>query len=57
MSKEEFLKLLETHDWWYMMSDDHRYYRKGHSEWQVISNAMSENPELKKVYEEYKENI
>lgn len=56
MNKEEFLKLLEAHDWWYMMSDDHRYYTKGSAEWRVINNAMTENPELKKVYEIYKEN-
>lgn len=55
MNKEQFLKLLSTHDWYYSYSDDHSVWRKGQAERNVISNAMRDNEELKAVYAQYRE--
>ncbi len=29
MTKEEYERLLDKHDWYYMFSDDHRIYEEG----------------------------
>jgi len=55
MSQEEFLKLLETHDWFYMYSDDHRYYTKGSDESARIQAIMKDDKELQEVYKNYVE--
>lgn len=54
MSEEEFLKMLKAHDWYYQYSDDHRVWSKGRAESQAIFAAMKANPELGKIYQEYK---
>lgn len=54
MTVEEFTKLLDAHDWYYMYSDDHSAYNKGRSESIAIMNIMRGNKELGKIYEEYR---
>lgn len=34
-------KALQTHDWYYMMSDDHRYYKRGSEEARNIHNLIT----------------
>ena len=34
-------KALQTHDWYYMMSDDHRYYTRGSEEARNIHNLIT----------------
>jgi hypothetical protein len=53
MKKEEFIEMLKAHDWYYMYSDDHSVYCKGRDEITAIFEAMKENPEFGKLYEEY----
>jgi hypothetical protein len=55
MNAQQFLKLLSTHDWYYNYSDDHSVWRRGQAERSAISNAMTDNEELKAVYKQYRE--
>ena len=57
MNKEDFLKLLNAHDWYYMYSDDHSVWRRGKDEAQVIFAAMRDNKELGELYQNYKKEV
>lgn len=50
MSKEEFLKLLYEHDWYYQMSDDVSIWTKGSEERKRIKDLCKDNPEFMKLY-------
>jgi hypothetical protein len=53
MSLEEFKKLLEEHDWFYMMSDDNRVYRAGNTnEWKLKEFARANGDDFKRAYNE-----
>lgn len=54
MTAEEFRELLNKHDWAYMYSDDPNVHSKGQKEWETIASAMRGNPELGRIYEEFK---
>lgn len=49
---EEYQKLLDAHDWWYMMSDDHRVYTKGENERKRLLALTLANEELGKMFDE-----
>jgi hypothetical protein len=53
ITKEKFIEMLKGHDWYYMYSDDNRYYTKGRDESAAIMAAMKGNKELGKIYEDY----
>jgi len=53
MNKEQFLDLLQSHDWFYMMTEDFKVYNAGHREAQVIKEAMESNSELEEVYAQF----
>jgi len=40
MTLETFKTMLETHDWFYTYSDDHRYYTKGRDQRNAIYDAF-----------------
>jgi hypothetical protein len=52
-------KLLKNHDWWYMMSDDDRWYRQGSAQQSEIRNVMKEleaigyGEDAKALYNQY----
>ena len=52
--------MLREHDWFYMYSDDHRYYEKGRLEWAAIQREMAAaaaaglEVEAKALYEKFK---
>ena len=54
-AKEILTKLLKSHDWWYMMSDDPRVYNKGDKEEQAINLLKKEvgEEEWKKLYNQH----
>ena len=35
-------KMLEAHDWYYQYSDDHRYYKKGSEQQNIIHKKIKE---------------
>ena len=35
-------KMLESHDWTYQYSDDHRYYKQGSQEYKIINEKVKE---------------
>jgi len=39
---EKLEHLLQGHDWYYNMSDDHRYYTSGRAEYDRIRETMEE---------------
>jgi len=45
ISKEEYIKLIENHDQYYMMSDDNRVYTAGYKEEQQIRQLSSIYPD------------
>lgn len=51
-----FKHLVDTHDWYYMMSDDHRVWSGGVAHENRIKSLLEElketNPEVKQYYEE-----
>jgi len=51
MSLEEYKEMLEQHDWYYMMSDDHRVYRAGKdAEYNLKQEARKGGDEFKRAY-------
>ena len=50
-------KMLESHDWTYQYSDDHRYWRKGSDERNIIHNKIKElggfNKEIVKKWNKF----
>ena len=54
MTKEEFIKLVQSHDWYYHYSDDSRYYNAGRVSANNIMSALKENPEYQVIYDELK---
>ena len=51
MDVNEFLDLLENHDWTYSYSDDHSAWRRGIVSEQKIMAALEEHPEYKPLYQ------
>jgi len=53
-------ELLKNHDWYYSMSDDHRYYEKGRKESEVIREKIEKlnnnncSVFTKELYDKYK---
>ena len=54
MTLEKYESLLRTHDWYYMYSDDARYYDKGKKESLALRLALTEL-ENQGLYEEAKQ--
>lgn len=50
---QELWDLLEAHDWYYVYSDDHRYYVKGSNERKQIQAMVQENGILLRLFEDY----
>jgi len=42
MTLETFKSMLETHDWFFTYSDDHRYYTRGRDQRAAIEKAFDE---------------
>ena len=53
MTVEEFEDLLKNHDWYYMYANGEAY-QKGKKESDKIQNLIRQNPELKKIYDEFR---
>ena len=53
MDKEEFLKVLARHDWFYQYSDDYSVWRRGQEASDRIQGLIQQHPELKEVYTTY----
>jgi hypothetical protein len=53
-------ELLKNHDWYYNMSDDHRYYTSGREQYKVIQQTMEKLNNnncgvlSKELYDKYK---
>ena len=60
MTLETFKSMLETHDWFYTYSDDHRYYTKGRDEAHKIRimmerlEAAGQGDQAKELFEKYR---
>lgn len=39
---EDIKRLIDSHDYTYQYSDDHRYYRRGQSEYDAIQRALND---------------
>lgn len=53
LTKEEFIKVLEAHDWLYAYSDDHKVYTEGKREARVIQELVENDAYLMGVYESF----
>ena len=60
MDLSKLEKMLREHDWYYMYSDDHRYYERGRDQSRAIDIEMKAaaaagmEDEAKALYEEFK---
>ena len=55
LTLQEFYALLERHDWYYDWSDDHRVWRKGTRERNILESLAKENgPEYQTLLEQYR---
>ncbi len=53
---ENFEKLLRSHDWYYMMSDDHSVYKRGEDNWEKIRDVaiqLKDTPGAKELWDKY----
>lgn len=41
MTVEAYQKLLNAHDWYYMMSDDHRVFKRGQAQRDTLNSWAS----------------
>ena len=57
MTTAEFFKLLESHDWTYQYSDDHRAWEKGNSESKRLQAIIQEDPLFTRMYLAYADYI
>lgn len=57
MTEEEFRAILKSHDFFYEMSDDHRYWVKGKAERAQILNIVASYPKFKPIWEEYRDEM
>jgi len=48
-----YFKSLESHDWYYNYSDDHRAWSKGSEESRRLQSIAQENPTLLRMYNDY----
>jgi hypothetical protein len=46
MTPKEFHHLCANHDWFYLFSDDQRYWRAGQAEARILANAIAAQPEF-----------
>jgi hypothetical protein len=53
MDLAEYFKRLESHDWYYNYSDDHRAWSKGSQESTRLQSIAQENPTLLRMYKDY----
>ena len=60
---KELEKLLQTHDWYYAMSDDNYYYKQGRQQFEKIWELMDELKdngyftEVENLYDTYSPNV
>ena len=54
MNREDYIKLLECHDWYYFMSDDFRVWERGQKNLDKLLQIGSQDPELRELFNEYK---
>lgn len=50
MTKDEFKEILEKHDWFYSMSDDHRVWKAGVAAEGRIKEIRESDPTLNQLY-------
>jgi len=53
---KDFEKMLKSHDWYYMMSDDLSVYKRGEVNWEQIKKMAIElggTPEAKELWDTY----
>lgn len=51
MDVNEFLELLENHDWTYSYSDDHSAWRRGVISESKITSVLEDHPEYAPLYQ------
>ena len=60
---KELEELLQTHDWYYAMSDDNYYYKQGRQQFEKIWKLMDELKdngyftEVENLYDTYSPNV
>lgn len=53
MTREEFYKELENHDWTYSYSDDFSVYQRGHANIKRLREIASQSQELGELFQDY----
>lgn len=53
VSLDAFQDMLVKHDWFYILSDDHRVYLKGKKADEHIRELINSGPEYREAYEKF----
>ena len=54
INEQEFLKMLENHDWYYEYSDDHSQWNKGRQQRAAIMMAIQADETLRHLYNKFR---
>lgn len=52
ISIEEFLQMLENHDWYHIMSDDDRVFQRGQKQLEDIRKHISDNELFEQMFKD-----
>lgn len=50
---DEYIKLLQSHDWFYNYSDDHRVWRAGEEQYKKIMALAKEHDPSFEIFRQY----
>ena len=53
INEQEFLNMLESHDWYYEYSDDHSQWNKGRQQRAAIMMAIQADETLLPLYDKF----
>ena len=53
INEQEFLNMLENHDWYYEYSDDHSQWTKGRQQRAAIMMAIQADETLRPLYDKF----
>lgn len=57
INKQEFLKMLESHDWTYQYSDDHVRWTKGRQQRAAIMMTIQADESLRPLFDKFEKNM
>ena len=57
ITKEQYAKMLDSHDWYYQFSDDHRVYRAGEANRRKLEHYAKIDGDCAAMYEQKRKEV